>query len=268
MLIDKVTAILREAAEVAILPRFRALADGDVTEKGPGDLVTVADREAEVLITRRLRELVDAPVVGEEATADDPGLLTALQTSTSAWVVDPVDGTANFVAGKPEYAVMAALIRDGSTVAAWILQPATDRIYTAERGSGTFRDGVRVHRSPAPAEVSAMRGSAPLRYLDPAARTRVREVRHRFADLGPGSYSAGVDYPRIVDGEQDFALYQRGLPWDHAPGSLLVTEAGGVSRRPDGSDYQPADARPRLLAAADPACWDAVGPILLPPDRP
>jgi 3'-phosphoadenosine 5'-phosphosulfate (PAPS) 3'-phosphatase len=67
MQIDAVTDILREAAEVAIVPRFRALADGDVTEKSAGEVVTVADRAAEDFIAPRLRALLNAPVVGEEA---------------------------------------------------------------------------------------------------------------------------------------------------------------------------------------------------------
>ncbi|MDX3107066.1 inositol monophosphatase family protein [Nonomuraea angiospora] len=61
----------------------------------------------------------------------------------------------------------------------------------------------------------------------------------------------------------DFVLFQRILPWDHAPGVLLLTEAGGVARRPDGSPNRPADPRPGLLNAADMNCWDTVRPLLL-----
>ncbi|WP_431904794.1 inositol monophosphatase family protein [Nonomuraea sp. bgisy101] len=93
MWINKVTEILLDAAEIAILPRFRALADGEVTEKSPDEVVTVADREAEELISRGLRGVVDAPVVGEEATAGDPRLLMALREAPAAWLVDPLDGT-------------------------------------------------------------------------------------------------------------------------------------------------------------------------------
>ncbi len=264
MWIDTVTGILREAAETAIVPRFRALAEGEVSEKSPGELVTVADREAEELISRRLREVVDAPVVGEEAAAADPGLLDALRLAPTAWLVDPLDGTANFVAGRPEYAVMAALVRGGETVAAWVLRPADGRAYVAERGSGAWRDGVRVRREPAPAGAAELRGAALTGFLDPAARAHVDASAPHFARLGPGTRCAGVDYPRLLDGEQDFVLYQRTLPWDHAPGTLLLTEAGGTALRPDGTDYRPADAGAGLLNAADRRCWDTVRPLLLP----
>jgi fructose-1,6-bisphosphatase/inositol monophosphatase family enzyme len=264
MEIDAVTDILREAAEVAILPRFRALADGEVMRKSAGEVVTVADREAEAYITPRLRALVDAPVVGEEAAADDPGLLAALRDAPAAWVVDPVDGTANFVAGLPEYAVMAALVRKRRTVAAWILLPAQDSIYVAEDGSGAWRNGVRVLREPASHRTAQLRGVAHTRYLDPRLRARVHAAASLFGDLGPGSSCAGIDYAQLVEGEVDFVLSWRTLPWDHAPGALILTEAGGVARRPNGTDYQPGDDLLGLINAADDRCWQVVRALLLP----
>jgi fructose-1,6-bisphosphatase/inositol monophosphatase family enzyme len=262
MQLDEVTGILREAAQAVILPRFRALADAEVMQKSPGEVVTVADREAEQMISHRLRAVLDAPVVGEEAAAGDPRLVRALRTAPVAWLVDPLDGTANFVAGQPEYAVMAALVRGGQTAAAWILHPAQDRVYVAERGSGSWRDGVRLHRRPAPADPAELRGAVLTRFLDPAARTRVTAAAPRFASLGPGTSCAGVDYARLLDGDLDFLLYQRTLPWDHAPGVLLLTEAGGASGRPDGVPYRPGDTRAGLLNSAGQACWNTVRALL------
>ncbi|MDH6140509.1 fructose-1,6-bisphosphatase/inositol monophosphatase family enzyme [Kitasatospora sp. GP30] len=265
MYMENVTEILHEAAATAILPRYQALAAGEITEKSPGELVTVADREAEQLITRRLRELLDAPVVGEEATAADPGLLRALREAPAAWVVDPLDGTANFVAGRPEYAVQAALVRDGRTVACWIVQPALGQEFTAELGGGAWSSGVRLHREPAPAEPEQIRGAALTKYLDPAIREHVETVRSHFALVESGAKAAGVDYPRLLTGAVDFLRYQRTLPWDHAPGALLATEAGAVAQRLDGSPYRPDDDRTGLLVAADPACWTRVLELITPP---
>ncbi|MFC7221203.1 inositol monophosphatase family protein [Streptomyces polyrhachis] len=258
MEIDDVTTVLREAAEAVIVPRFRALAEGDVSEKAPGEIVTVADREAEEIISRRLRGLLDAPVVGEEAVFADPALVHALRTAPTVWLVDPLDGTGNFVAGRPEHAVMAALVRDGETVGAWIVQPVTGRAYVAERGSGAWRDGERLRRAPAPPGTAKLRGDALTRFLPPAARERVAAAAGGFAELGAGSRCAGFDYPRLAEGERDFVLFHRTLPWDHAPGTLLLTEAGGTALRPDGSPYDPADEKKGLLAAADERCWREV----------
>lgn len=260
--VDAVTKILREAAEAAVLPRFRTLAEGEVSEKSPGEIVTVADREAEELIGPRLREIADAPVVGEEAASADPALLGALRTEPLVWLVDPLDGTRNFVRGLPEFAVMAALVREGRTVASWIVRPTEGRAYVAEHGSGAWRDGERLRRAPAPAAPERMRGAVLSRFLGPAAREHVASVTPRFAEVGHGAHCAGVDYPGLVEGDLDFVLFHRTLPWDHAPGSLLLTEAGGVAQRLDGRAYRPDDDKVGLLDAADPESWETVRSLL------
>ncbi|WP_017589721.1 inositol monophosphatase family protein [Nocardiopsis ganjiahuensis] len=262
--IDAVTKVLREAADTAVMPRFRALSEDEVSEKSPGEIVTVADHEAEEFIGPRLRKLLDVPVVGEEAASADPDLLGALRNEPAAWLVDPVDGTRNFARGDREFAVMAALVREGRTVASWILRPAEGSVYTAELGSGAWRNGVRLHRRPAPSEPARLRGAVLSRFLSPAQRAHVAAVTPEFAEVGPGAHCAGVDYPRLAEGETDFALFNRTLPWDHAPGSLLLSEAGGVALRPEGDPYRPDDDRVGLLSAADEATWRTVRSILLP----
>lgn len=261
---DAVTDILNEAVTTEILPRFRALAEGDVFEKGPGDLVTVADRRSEELITRRLRDIADVPVVGEEATAADPKLPAALAEAPAAWLVDPVDGTANFVAGSDRFAVMVAYVVGGETAAAWIVHPRLGHTYVAEKGSGAFRDGRRVRRAPAGTDPAKLRGDALTRFLSAAEREHVAAAIPRFAEVGQATKCAGVDYARLVDGERDFILFHRTLPWDHAPGSLLFSEAGGYVRRPDGGDYRPGDGKLGLLSATDADCWKTVRELLLP----
>ncbi|WP_049568378.1 inositol monophosphatase family protein [Nocardiopsis sp. SBT366] len=261
--IDAVTTILRETAESTILPRFGALSEDEVSEKSPGEIVTVADREAEELIGRRLRELLDAPVVGEEATAADPGLVSVLGREPTAWVVDPVDGTRNFAAGDRRFAVMAALVRGGRTVASWILRPTEGTVHVAELGSGTWRDGVRVHRAPAPADPAELRGMTQRRFLSPRERDRVHAAVPGFALLDGGSGCVGVDYPRLLAGELDFMLFADPTPWDHAPGGLLLTEAGGVSLRPEGTPYRPDEEGRLLLTAADETTWRTTRSLLL-----
>ncbi|MFE2960479.1 inositol monophosphatase family protein [Nocardia tengchongensis] len=253
---------MRDTAEIAIRPRFRRLTGDNIHEKQPGDLVTVADREAEKLIAHELREILDIPVVREESVAEDPSLLAALGEK-ACWLVDPLDGTSNFVAGRAEYAVMAALLHDGEPVAGWIILPETGQLYVAEQRSGAFRDGTRIQRPAPPAEIERLRGAAPTRRLTPEGRAKLSAAGTSFASLGPGTLSAGVNYTRILDRDFDFVLYQRSLPWDHAAGALLLAEAGGVSVRPDGSPYRLAARHDALLLnAADQACCRAVQAVL------
>ncbi|MCX4745377.1 inositol monophosphatase [Kitasatospora sp. NBC_01287] len=261
---EKVAEILAEASAEVVEPRFRALAAGEVMEKAPGDVVTIADREAEVIISRRLRELLPVPVVGEEAVAADPALARALHNEPACWLVDPVDGTANFVAGRPDFAVMASLIRDGQAVAAWIWQPMTRTAYSAELGAGAWRDGRRLTRAPADPDPARWRGFAK-HYLRRGRFPGLSAHPSAFGALTEGRRAAGMEYPQIADGELEFLVYWRTLPWDHAPGSLLVRETGGVSARLDGSPYRadPPGGEDGLLVACDQQTWERTRAILL-----
>lgn len=159
-----VSALVRQVAASVVRPRFRDLHTGDVSEKGPGDLVTVVDLEAEAALTAGLRLLTpDVPVVGEEAVAADPALVRTVATAERVWVVDPIDGTQAFVDGAPDYAVMVALAERGEAVAAWICLPELDRLYVAVRGGGAWLDDAPLVR--APADLSALRGGAATRFL-------------------------------------------------------------------------------------------------------
>ena len=212
---EAVLRLLQDVAAQVVEPRFRALGRDEVSSKRrPGDLVTVADREAEVLITAALRAAhPDALVVGEEAVSADASLLRGWAAAPHAFTVDPVDGTRNFVKGSPDHAVMVAELRAGEVVRSWIWQPQHRVAYVAERGAGAWRDGVR---------------------LD--ATTRVARTRGRTGTC------CGVDYPRLATGEAGWGVWFKTKPWDHAPGSLLLTEAGGRTA------YRPG-APPRVLVA-------------------
>ncbi len=238
---QEVLTLLQEVAAEVITPRFRAMSGDDIEEKNPGDLVTVADREAEALITESLRRAYpDALVLGEEATTGDPGLEERFREAGHAFTVDPVDGTKNFVHGSPLHAVMAAELRDGDVVRSWIWQPQLDAAYVAERGAGAWRNGERLVRPPVGRELRGVTS------------------RRRWIGRALGSLPAleltwvccGVDYPKLVEGEADYLLYRTAKPWDHAPGSLLLTEAGGYVGTFDGSPYRPQDDSPQGLVAA------------------
>jgi fructose-1,6-bisphosphatase/inositol monophosphatase family enzyme len=255
-MIDEVGELLREAARTAVLPRFRRLDDGDVAEKEPGELVTVADRESEELLAMGLTRLLPGSVVvGEEGVAERPDTLDRLADAGPVWLVDPLDGTRNFAAGRTPFAMMVALQRDGATVAAWLLDPVADTLAVAERGSGAYVDGVPVRaRTDAPAAAD-LRGAVLTRYLPEPLREQVGLRTAAFRQVSAGRHCAGVEYPGVVAGSQDFALFWRTLPWDHAPGALFVREAGGVARHVEGDDWRADHRRPGLLVAANPEIW-------------
>ncbi|WP_392544837.1 inositol monophosphatase family protein [Oryzobacter telluris] len=248
---DAVLDLLRDVAAEVITPRFRSLAAGEVMEKNPGDLVTVADREAEVIITARLLEAYpDAVVLGEEAHSADPSLMDRYLAADHAFTVDPVDGTKNFVNGSPDHAVMVAETLSGEVVRSWIWQPEHGVAWVAERGSGTWRDGEQVTATPVP-EGRSPEGVTSMWALRDSSLGDLPRMRLSWV-------CCGVDYPKLIEGAADYLLYSRSNPWDHAPGSLLVTEAGGAIGHPDGTQYGPRSLAPGLVVAVDPHTFTAV----------
>jgi fructose-1,6-bisphosphatase/inositol monophosphatase family enzyme len=254
--LDRVEEIIREVSASVIEPRFTVLDPDEIHEKSPGELVTVADQEAERLLTRRLGEILPGvPVVGEEATAADPALVHALD-GRQAWLVDPLDGTSNFIAGSPDWAVMVALVETGATLASWIWRPSDHRMYRAERGMGATCNGVPLRRAVEPATAKAeLRGEVLTRFLDRKTAAAVERNRRDFGCVTNGRLCAGVDYPLLAEGDIDFVLFWRTLPWDHAPGVLLAEEAGATVGRLDGTPYYPTQTSVGLLAAANTFIW-------------
>ena len=262
-LMDKVGEIVQEVSEELIESRFNDLREADVRFKSPGELVTVADEEAERELKARLREQIPAAVfVGEEGFSGGSGLPDALRNE-QVWLVDALDGTANFVSGSPLWAVMVALLQGGETSSAWIWQPATKVMYQAEVGAGATRNGIPVVRHPASMAAADLRGSVLTKFLDVPTAEQVDKNRDRFGSVFPGTGSAGIDYPRLIEGDQDFVMYSRTLPWDHAPGALLVNESGGCVRRLNGESYSPSHMGAGLLAAAGWDTWHVVRDTLL-----
>jgi len=263
-MIESVSELIRRTAAEVILPKYLALHSNEIEEKSPGELVTIADREAEALLTKGLMELLPASVVlGEEAAARHPEIHQRLTEEADLWLVDPLDGTSNFVEGKPCFSVMVALLRRGETVASWMLDPLTNKLAVAERGSGAYLGGERIVASQATPAANTLRGAVLTRFLPPVLRAEIESRAHRVLEILPGLRCAGHEYPAITTAEQHFALFWRTEPWDHAPGALFITEAGGWVARLDRTPYTPVDQGKGLLVAQNEETWYAVESSLL-----
>lgn len=242
-----------EAAERAILPRYRLLAGHEVREKAADELVTIADTDSEAILSEGLARIVpEAAIVGEEAADADPTVV-ALLRDRLCWIVDPLDGTANFAAGHGPFGILVALADRGETVGGWIYDPRTRRFVAAYRDEGTRIDGTLVRsrasgESPPIAAISAL--------LAPLAERAgmLGRVQRQFRTVAIPRCAA-EQYPATILGKSDVTLYERTLPWDHAAGVLCLTEAGGVVTRFDGTAYRADDDRTGLVAAATPALW-------------
>lgn len=266
-----VAALLRQAAQAEILPRFRRLAQGQVrTKSGPLDLVTDADEAAERVIEAGLAKMFPGCViVGEEAAAADETVLDRLAGAELAFVVDPVDGTANFASGTPLFGSMAAAVVRGEVVAGWILDPLGDDTAMALRGEGAWiADAQGRHMADlqvaAPAPIERMLVSVSWTYLREPLRSQVAGRLARFAGV-VGFRCSAHEYRLSAGGHCHAQMYNRLMPWDHLPGWLIHREAGGYSARFDGSDYGPMHRDGGLICTPDRASWEAVRHALLDP---
>ena len=252
---DAVADALREAARLDVLPRFKMLQDHEIMEKNPGDVVTVADIEAEHRLTRLLPDILPGSVVvGEEAHSKDPMILQKISGDEPVWLVDPVDGTKNFTNGNPLFCIMVALVYRGETVNSWILDPTRDRLAHAGKGEGAWLDGSQLKVKPRRA-VGEMVGQINFGVFPSAGREESRDhFKSLFAEVSRLS-CAGHDFLAQAEGSRDFALYKRLWSWDHAPGVLLLREAGGYVALLDKRPYRVQDRVELLLSARDEDGW-------------
>lgn len=246
--------LMRFAAERSMMPRYRALADSEIEMKGEDDPVTIVDREVETFLTEALTKLAPGvAVVGEEAVAEDESVLEKL--SDQCWIIDPLDGTANFTEGKEPFGMIVALADAGKAVAGWIYDPNSDRFCHTKLGEGAFVDGDRITarttgQKPPVAAISRI-------FLTEEQRAQVDAKLAPHYTLVDIPRCAAEQYPRLALGQNDVSSFKRTLAWDHAAGVLWLNEAGGKAARLDGSEYRvDQHGMPGLVGASSPAIWD------------
>lgn len=210
---------------------FREMRPSEVSEKARNDWVSSADRASETAIIAYLREQTpDLGVLAEEGGASGG--------QASRWVIDPLDGTFNFIRGLPHFAVSVALVSPSGVECGAIFDPMRDELFAASHGGGAFRDGSRLAVTGRPdlggAFVTTGFPYRVHRYID----TYLAIFRDVFFEVGalrrPGA--AALDLAHTAAGIFD-AFFEFCLsPWDLAAGLLLVREAGGVVSDLDGND--------------------------------
>jgi fructose-1,6-bisphosphatase/inositol monophosphatase family enzyme len=260
----KAEALLREAAETYIMPRWRSLSEEEVEEKtGPQDLVTIADREAELFLTEALEALLPgSKVVGEEAVSAGTVSPDILSEEGTFWLVDPVDGTNNFVRGSDRFGVMAALVQGQKVRAGLIYLPVDGRCAVAEEGSGAFFGGERLRAGEAKPFAEAA-GDFSRTYVEEPYRSTFDLATRKGRETRQGRCSAYA-YTDTARGIIDYVIQYIMTPWDHAPGQIIVEEAGGrFGFLPGGEAYTPVARAPRpMLVTRCAEDWEGYAEVL------
>ena len=232
------SALLDAAVEAAVAggrvltANWRNLPHGSVAEKKKNDFVTLADRESEERIVGVLR----GRFPGDAFLAEEGGAHGGSAESGRVWIIDPLDGTSNFVSGFPFWCVSIAAREGPDLVAAVVWDPLRDEMYTAERGGGAWRNGTRLSVTGRPSLDGAFVATGfPFRNrhkidsylaLFKAVFVHARAIRR--------AGSAALDLAYVAAGVFDGFFEFRLAPWDVAAGALLIEEAGGVLTDFDG----------------------------------
>jgi len=205
-----------------------------VSMKGPADFVSTADRKAEEIVFAELsRARPDWGFLMEERGAVEG------RDTQHRWIVDPLDGTTNFLHGIPMFAISIALERDGQIVAGVIFNPAQDELYTAEKGGGAFLNDRRIRVAARSRLPECVLGTG-MPFLGHGDQARFLFEMRRIVGEVAGIRrmgAASLDLAYVAAGRFD-GFWEHGLqPWDCAAGSILVREAGGFVTATDGSRF-------------------------------
>jgi len=238
-----------------LLRDFGEVEQLQVSRKGPADFVSAADRRAEDTLHYNLEKARP----GYSFLMEERGAVTGVDR-THRWIVDPLDGTTNFLHGIPLFSISIALERDGKLVAGLIYNPVSDEMFSAERGRGAFLNDRRI-RVAARQELDAAVICCGIPHL---GRGDAAQFSRELATIMPvvagirRTGSAALDLAWLAAGRFD-GFFERGLkPWDIAAGIVLLREAGGMisdysgrPSEPDRGDVVAANdaLHPQLLAA-------------------
>ena len=230
-MLDAAMEAARRGGEI-LLSWWRRLPAAAVEEKAQNDFVSRADRESEAAIVETLLSRFPGDgVLGEEGAS-------RRGTSGREWIIDPLDGTSNFIAGFPFWCVSIAARENGRVVAGVVWDPLRGEMYAAERGGGAFRNGERLRVTGRPSARGAFLATGfPFRAhekIDPylaifrALFLEAKAIRR--------AGSAALDLANVAAGVFDGFFEFRLSAWDIAAGAVLIEEAGGVLRDFEGGD--------------------------------
>jgi myo-inositol-1(or 4)-monophosphatase len=194
-----------------------------VSLKGPGDFVTAADRRADQTLIAELRKARPTYSILTEESGEITG-----SDGTNRWIVDPLDGTTNFLHGIPLFAISVALEREGKPVAGVIYNPILNELYTTERGNGAFLNDRRLRVAGRRDIANALIGQGRPHLGNPATDATDHGSRINGRAVGIRTIgSAALELAWVASGRLDGYWHYRLDPWDIAAGILLVREAGG-----------------------------------------
>lgn len=231
-MLEQVINAVRRAAHEEVVPRYLNVARA---HKADGSIFTEADLAAQESLVNALTAIADYPVLGEEMTLEEQESLWRGH-GEGIWVVDPIDGTSNFVSGLPYFAVSVALMRGGKTQLAVVYSPVDEEMFYAEAGMGAFLNGERLPiKTHVPASLKQAMAGIDFKRLPPAMALRLVSQQPYSSQRNYGAST--LDWCYTAAGRFDVYLHGGQKLWDYAAGSLILQEAGGHLCTLDEDDF-------------------------------
>lgn len=249
--VDVLLALIRETAKTELLPRF---ARAERRFKDDGSIVTSADLAVQERLAEAIARLSpDVPLLAEEMTEARQGALLA-DSGNTFWCLDPLDGTSNFAAGIPFFAISLALIVEGSPAFGLVYDPIRDECFWAQRGCGAWLDQRQLQ--PAALDLPLRRCMAMIdtkRLGERAARFIVNPPYSSQRSFG----SVALEWCWLAAGRCQIYVHGRQALWDYAAGLLILEEVGGQAMTLEGDPvFVPRLVSRTVLAASNPRLFD------------
>ena len=232
ILLNRLAELVREVAQTAVMPRFLNTA---VSTKSDGTRLTEADLHAQALFAERLPKIINCPMLGEEMSADEQHAIWQ-HAATGLWVVDPIDGTNNFINGLPHFALSVAYICHGRAQLGAIFHPMMQEMFTAERGRGAWLNGRPLPLRHAPKKLNESIAGVEVKYLRSGKLASRMQTLHPFGSQRSMG-SSTLDWCYLAAGRYDLYLHGGQKLWDYAAGALIYEEAGGRLATLEGDDF-------------------------------
>ncbi len=236
-----VALLIREIAAQQVLPRWQSTR---FDHKADGSLLSDADTAVQLALSEALPKIYPAPLLGEESPVEQQ---TALWRSdadqSSLWIADPIDGTTNFVAGLPWYAISVALMHQGQMVVGVTYAPALNNLWHASLGGGAFMNDQCLKLPQTSQSLRTCLIGIDMTFLPPALRKTIAHISPSGLTQSPdqaapwrGWRSLGastLEWCALASGQIQAYIHGGQMPWDAAAGRLILAEAGGHSERLD-----------------------------------
>ena len=272
-ILEYITSILTDVNDKIILHYFNNLSPNDInTKSASDDFVSIADKKSEDFITNKLFKFLDiTKIIGEESAFSNKDNYLSLLNEPLLWVIDPIDGTKNYINGNQNFCSMISLVKDNYPIASFIYKPLEKELIYAFKGYGAFKLNVNTKVSTKLKieinESSEIIGSGGTKGIPDNFRQSILfNLRTYTKRLFIGS--AGIETVMMATNKIQFIFHGRVTPWDHSPFQLIIKEAGGCVYMAESKEDFNILSNGSILAAANSNIWSEIRDIAIPEDNP